>query len=491
MKKPEFKKFFSSSLSKNKEALNTKTAKIGGYSFIMAVIVLAIVIAVNVFVSYLPATYTEFDISSAQLYSLTSDSKAVVQNLEDEVTIYWIVQSGEEDTVIEKLLDVYDALSDNLSVVKKDPDIYPTFAEQYTSDTVTNNSLIVVSGSKSRYISYDEIYTYDTSSYYTSGSVSQSFDGESLITSAIDYVISDELPQAYVLTGHGEADLSDTLSTALEKANIETTEFSLLNEDEIPEDCDVILVNSPSSDLSEDELTILEEYMDNGGHIVVLSGPQQDGALTNFEALLNYVGVTVSEGIVVDENRDNYAFNYPYILLPTIESSDITDALIDADSNVIMAISSGLTIGESTSYTVTSLLDTSSDSFSKIAGYALDTYEKEDGDIDGPFSVAISAENSSEGSLVWIASDYIMDDTYNSYSSGANSDFVMNAISWKMEESDSLTIRSKSLDYTYLTISESAATVLKVVMIFLLPAGYLLYGIDEVVRRRKQSISRQ
>ncbi len=491
MKKIDIKGILSNKLSKNKEALNTKTAKIGGYSFIIAVVVLAIVIAINVFVSSLPSTLTQFDISSAQLYSLTSDSKAVVQNLEDEVTIYWICQAGQEDTVIEKLLDVYDSLSDNLTVVEKDPDTYPTFAEQYTSETVTNNSLIVVSGSKSRYISYEDMYPYDTSEYYTTGSVSQSFDGESLITSAVDYVVSDELPQVYVLTGHGEASLSDTLTSALEKANIETTEFSLLNEDEISEDCDVILVNSPTSDLSEDELTILEEYTDNGGHIVVLSGPQQESALTNFEALLNYVGVTVNEGIVVDENRDNYAFNYPYILLPTIESSDITDSLIDASSNVIVPISAGLTIGESTTYTVTSLLDTSSDSFSKVAGYSLETYEKEDGDIDGPFSVAISAENSSEGSLVWIASDYIMDDTYNSYSSGANSDFVMNAISWKMEETDSLTIRSKSLDYNYLTISASAATVLKVVMIFLLPVGYLLYGIDEVVRRRKQSISKQ
>ena len=197
----------------------------------------------------------------------------------------------------------------------------------------------------------------------------------------------------------------------------------------------------------------------------------------------------MTEGIVIDTNRDNYAFDYPYFLLPTIESSDITDALIEENSNVIMPIAAGLTIENSAgAYTVTSLLDTSSSAYSKAAGYDINTYEKEDGDVDGPFSLAIAAENSNDGSLVWIASDYLLEDQYNSYSSGANEDFFMNAMSWKMEDAESLSIRSKSLDYNYLTISASAATLLKVIMIGVLPVGYLLYGIDEVVRRRKVSL---
>ncbi len=490
IKKPDFHKIsLKKALESNRESLNTKTAKIGGYSFVMAVIVLAIVIAINVFVSYLPTTITQFDISAAQLYSLTSSSKAVVGNIEDDVTIYWICQSGQESTVIEKLLDVYDSLSDHLTVEKKDPDTYPTFASTYTDETVTNNSVIVVSGDKSRYISYESMFEVDESSYYTTGSGSQSFDGEGLITTAIDYVVSDELPQVYVLTGHGEADMTTTMSSALESANMETTEFSLLNEDEIPEEADLILINSPTSDLSEEEVTILKEYIDNGGHIVVLSGPQQETELTNLEALLEYVGVSVSEGIVIDTNRENYAFDYPYFLLPTIESSDITDPLVEENSYVIMPISAGLTINNTAgSYTVTSLLDTSSDAYSKVAGYSLTTYDKEDGDVDGPFSLAITAENSSEGSLVWIASDYLLDDQYNSYSSGANSDFFMNAVSWKMEDTESLSIRSKSLDYSYLTISASASTLIKIILIGVVPIGYLLYGIDEVVRRRKVSL---
>lgn len=476
-------------LARNRQALGTRTAKVGGYSFVLSLVVLAILIAVNVLASKLPTSWTQFDISAAQLYSLTSDTKVVVTNLQQDVTIYWISQAGKEDTVIEKLLDRYQELSDHITVVKKDPDVYPTFAQQYTDETVANNSLVVESGDKSRYISYDNIYQYDTASYYTTGSVSQSFDGEGQITSAIDYVVSTDLPQVYLLSGHGEQALSDTFSDELQRSNYETVaDFSLLNVDAIPEDCDVLLINAPTSDISDEELAMLRDYVQGGGKLVVLSGPQQNADLPNLQALLSDYGVSVNDGVVVDTNRDYYAFTAPYVLMPEIESSDITDPLKDGDYHVIVPIAAGLTVGENNGgATVTELLKTSSDSFSKAAGYAMTTYDKEDGDTDGPFALAVSVEDSNAGGrLLWVASDYLLDDTYNSYSSGANLDFVMNGLSWMIGDTDAVSIRSKSLDYNYLTISSSSAAWLKVCMIGIIPVGFLLLGLDEVLRRRKK-----
>lgn len=476
-------------LARNRQALSTRTAKVGGYSFVLSLVVLAILIAVNVLASKLPTSWTQFDISAAQLYSLTSDTKVVVTNLQQDVTIYWISQAGKEDTVIQKLLDRYQELSDHITVVKKDPDVYPTFAQQYTGETVMNNSLVVESGDKNRYISYDNIYQYDTGSYYTTGSVSQSFDGEGQITSAIDYVVSTDLPQVYLLSGHGEAALPETFADELERSNYETVEdFSLLNVDAIPEECDVLLINAPTSDISDEELTMLRSYVQGGGKLVVLSGPQENADLPNLQALLSDYGVTVNDGVVVDTNRDYYAFTAPYVLMPEIESSDITDPLKDGDYHVIVPIAAGLTVGEDNGgATVTSLLKTSTDSFSKAAGYAMTTYDKEDGDIDGPFTLAVSVEDANAGGrLLWVASDYLLDDMYNSYSSGANLDFVMNGLSWMIGNTDAVSIRSKSLDYNYLTISSSSAAWLKVCMIGIIPVGFLLLGLDEVLRRRKK-----
>lgn len=476
-------------LARNRQALNTRTAKVGGYSFVLSLVVLAILIAVNVLASKLPTSWTQFDISAAQLYSLTSDTKVVVTNLQQDVTIYWISQAGKEDTVIQKLLDRYAELSDHIQVVKKDPDVYPTFAQQYTDETVANNSLVVESGDKSRYIGYDNIYQVDTGSYYTTGSVSQSFDGEGQITSAIDYVVSTDLPQVYLLSGHGEAEPSQTLSDELQRSNYETvSDFSLLNVDAIPEDCDLLLINAPTSDISSEELTMLQDYITGGGKVVVLSGPQEDADLPNLQTLLTHYGVTFTDGVVVDTNRDYYAFTAPYVLMPEIQSSDITDPLMDGDYHVIVPIAQGLTVGEDTTgATVTPLLQTSSDSFAKAAGYAMTTYDKEDGDVDGPFTLAVSVEDSAAGGrLLWVASDYLLDDMYNSYSSGANLDFLMNGMTWMIGDTDGVSIRSKSLDYNYLTISSSSAAWLKLCMIGIIPVGFLLLGVDEVLRRRKK-----
>ena len=71
-------------------------------------------------------------------------------------------------------------------VVKKNPDVFPTFTEQYTNETVQNNSLIVECGDRSRFIGYDDIYIQEADVY--SYSYNTSFDGEGAITSAIDYV---------------------------------------------------------------------------------------------------------------------------------------------------------------------------------------------------------------------------------------------------------------------------------------------------------------
>ena len=120
----------------------------GSYSLAVTAVVLAILIVVNIFASTLPSSITKLDISSSKLYSITSNTKAVVNNLQQDVTIYWIVQADMEDSIIENLLSKYESLSDHIEVVKKNPDVFPTFTQSYTDETVPNNSLIVESGER-------------------------------------------------------------------------------------------------------------------------------------------------------------------------------------------------------------------------------------------------------------------------------------------------------------------------------------------------------
>ena len=135
---------------------------------------------------------------------------------------------------------------------------------------------------------------------------------------------------------------------------------------------------------------------------------------------------------------------------------------------------------------VTELLTTSETAFSKTDGYGLTTYEKEEGDTDGPFAVAVSVACGNDGQMIWFTSSHFLDDMYNAYSSGANLDLGMNALSSLIGESEAVAIRSKSLNYNYLTISDSTASLLKTVMIGVFPLLYLGIGICVVVRRRRK-----
>ena len=205
-------------LSSGNSERNRQATKGGSYSLAVTAVVLAILVVVNIFVSALPTHLTRYDISSSQLYSITSNTKAVVNALEQDVSIYWIVQSGAEDPVIENLLGKYQSLSDHIAVAKKNPDVYPAFAEQYTDEVVQNNSLVVECGDKHRYIGIDDIYLGEINIY--SGTYNASdFDGEGAITSAIDYVTSEEYPQVYILEGHGEAELPASFAEQIEKEN--------------------------------------------------------------------------------------------------------------------------------------------------------------------------------------------------------------------------------------------------------------------------------
>ena len=448
----------------------------GSYSLVITAVVLALLIVVNILVSILPTPMTQYDISASKLYSITSNTKVVVNALQEDVTIYWIVQSGKEDQVIENLLGKYDSLSDHIQVVKKNPDVYPTFAQQYTDETAENNSLVVECGDRSRFISYDDIYLQEAD--MTTYSYNTSFDGEGAITSAIDYVVNEEQPQVYVLEGHGESELPSTFSDQIERENIELHTFSLLTVDTIPADADCIMIYGPTSDISTEEKDMLADYVAGGGKLMVMAGPVESGSLDNLLSLLSDYGVTATDGIVIEGDREHYAFQLPFALMPDMASSDITDSLIEEHYFPIMPISQGLTVGDTPSgATVTALLTTSDLSFSKTAGYDLSTYEKEDGDVDGPLAVGVSITCDSGGQLTWFSSSDFLDDMYNAYSSGANVNLGMNALSSMIGESEAMAIRSKSLNYNYLTISDSTSSLLKVAMIGVFPLVYLGVGI--------------
>ena len=202
-------------MNDNKKSINRKYLKIGSFSMVMCLIVIAVVIAVNLFAAELPSTLTKYDMSALDLFSITEETEQILAGVDTDVTFYILTQRGGEDPNIVELLDRYSALNPHIKVKTVDPIENPAFIEQYTSSQLNDNSVIAESALRSYVLDYYDIYTQtlDTSyteeelyqyyyTYYTFPTVT-SFAGELAFTTAVDYVTRSDLPTVYTLNGHG------------------------------------------------------------------------------------------------------------------------------------------------------------------------------------------------------------------------------------------------------------------------------------------------
>ena len=473
-----------------KGSFRTRTFRAGGYSLAAAAVVIAIAVAVNLVVGALPADWTKTDLTSTGLYSLSSQTQQMVSALEDEVTVYWIVQSDTEDNTIGELLERYQDLSKNLKVERKDPVVYPNFAQQYTTSTLYNNSLIVTCGDRSRYISYYDIYVTDYSSYYTTGTASTQFDGESQLTSAIDYVTNEDLPVVYTLTGHGESQLPSTLSDGAAEENVLLSELSLLTQESVPEDADALIIYAPQSDISTDEKDMLLTYLQGGGKLLLVTD-YTETAMPNLAEVMAYYGTSLADGIVMEGDSSHHMRGSSYYLLPDIGSHDITSPLADGGYYVLMPVAQGISVSDELreGLTVTQLLTTTSASYAKADAYNLTTYDKEEGDLEGPFALGVAISEEVEGGttgIVWLTTSYMFNDDVDMLVSGANTDLFLNALDWMCQRESSISIRAKDLSTEYLTVPSADVSTWSLILVVTLPLAFILAGAYITVTRRKR-----
>lgn len=471
-----------------RNSFRSRAFRAGGYS-LAAAIVIAIAVALNLMVGALPASWTKVDLTDTGLYSLSSQTEQLVAGLEEDVTVYWIVQDGSQDSTMEQLLERYKSLSKHLDVVEKDPVVYPSFAQQYTDATLYNNSLIVVCGDRSRYISYYDIYVTDYSSYYTNGTTSTQFAGESELTSAIDYVTNEDLPTVYTLTGHGESDLPSELSEGAEDENLLLEELSLVNGEDVPEDADAIILYSPQRDISSDEKDALLTYLQGGGKLLLVTD-YTDTDMPNLAELMEYYGTALMDGIVLEGDSDHHMRGYNYYLLPDINSHDITQPLMDG-YYILMPVAQGITVSDELrdGLTVTQLLTTSDSAYAKADGYNITTFDKEEGDTDGPFALGVAITEEVEGGqtgIVWLTTSYMFDSDNNMRVAGANNDLFLNALDWMCQRESAISIRAKDLSTEYLTVPSSTASTWSLILVAVVPLAFLACGAVVTIRRRRR-----
>ena len=467
------------------DSFRTRSFRAGGYSVLAAALVIAIAVVVNLMAAKLPKT----DLSSQELFTLSDQTVELAEGLDEPVTVYWLVSQGSEDSYLTQLLDRYDHLSQNLTVEKVDPVVYPTFASNYTDEEITMNSMILVSEKRSCYVSYESLYQYDYSTYASPGSYGVQFAGESEVTRALDYVTSDSLARAAVITGHGEVALSGTFSAALRSLNLETETLDLLTVEKVPEGTDCVLIYAPAQDLSESERDVLLAYLAGGGSVMLVTDCEVGEEFVNLNAVTGAYGMTAQSGILVEGDGDHCLSSYPYYLIPELGDHAITRPLSEGGYRMIAPFAGGLSIAEELpqGVTVTALLSTTEDAFSKAEGLLASTVEQEVGDTPGPFTVAAAMSDETTGArMVWLGSAMVLDEETNAISAGANEDFFLNAMAWMCGHESAISIHPKQLDTNTLTVSAADASRLTVVLCFVIPALFVITGAVVVIRRRRR-----
>ncbi len=466
----------------------------GAYASALAVIVLVVVILVNLVINAVPTKYTEFDISTGQMFTLSETTVSMMKSLDKDVTAYFLAETGNEDTNISRILDRYAGESSHFTWQQRDPALYPTFADQYDAGDASTNSVIIVCGDNHTVVDYSDMYDYSYSSNY---SYTMNFDAENALTTAIAQVTRENTYTMYALTGHGESSLGSDFTDTLANAGVTVTDLNL-NTGEIPSDAAALIINVPQADLSDLDADALRGYLSDGGKVIVATSLLYD--TPNLDAVLAEYGMERQAGLLVETDANYYAYRYAgTYLLPSIKSNDITSGM--ADGMFVFAPSAqGIitlddtdasqteeTAESASGLTHTALLSTSVNAYSMLDYETATVLQKGDNDPTGSFDLAVAAEDESTGAqLVWINCGNIFLDEINAAVSGGNAQFLGSIVNWMNGEENNVVIDAKSMSAETLTIPSGVVAPLGVLFVFLVPLVFLVAGIFiSVVRRRR------
>ena len=469
--------------------------KMGGTQAVLCAVALLIAIMVNLIVAELPATYTQFDLSNDGLFTLSEQTEQICESLTEPVTLYHVVETGSEDDRIVSLLERYDAAGSNIRVEQVDPVLYPAFTTQYTDQVVSGGSVIVECGTRYKVVDNVNIIVpvITNQDYYmlTGQPDGYEFNGEGAITSAISYVTTGELPVIYTLEGHSEAGLPESLQSLILQDNYTLGTVNLMSANGIPEDCSALVIVSPKNDLSQNELDLLLSYMEQGGSVILMSD-YGTGSRPNFDKLMEAYGLQFVDGVVVERDGNYYfASGYNHYLLPGIANHAITESLIENNQYVLMPQTMGITETEShrSSLNMSVLLSSTGQSYAKPNAITATTMEKEDGDIDGPFSLATvvtEAVGDGESKLAVFATSLMLDESFDGLVAGANSDLFLSTLGWMAGYEEGMSIHAKPLAADALVVPASDANLWSAALVIGLPLFVLCAGAIVVFDRRKK-----
>ncbi len=490
--------------------LNKRRLKYGANNTVLIVGAIVIFVLVNLLAAALSEKFpaTRIDLTENGLYEIGKATKDVLSELDEgdnDVTVYYMRDSGEKDSYVNEVILKYVAASKKL----KYEDVFyikdPGFVNRFTDiENVSEHSLIIENASNGRHrmISYIDMFEISsdasTGQRYPSAAVL-----ESRLTNALAYVISQEETVVCFTTDHGEPSPSEMVNV-LAGENITAAQFSLKMAD-VPDQCQMLYIISPVDDFLPEEIDRLDDYLDRGGSVQIAVEPYFE--LPRLEAYLAEWGVSLGDNVVAEGNP-NYSTQNPNngldVIFPQVVESGLTKDVVSKNVPVFATLCRSVSfkqdnLGAITEKTVF---------YTTKQGMAYELLYDENGEtngmgegVQGVYDLAVYLEKTvgedydktarllvAGSSSFWGVTQYAevadMTGFLRESSIGNNSFFVGSSYEMIGLNSTKLTIEGKSLSSTRLIMTESQQKMYRMIFCFALPVAIILAGIIIWLRRR-------
>jgi len=443
----------------------------------------------------------DIDVTKEKLYTLSEESIKQTKDIQNDVQI--IIMGNAEESSYEYLLDLtkqYHNHNENINVEYIDLTQRPDVAAEYSITDVSQVSLLISiqSGERETILSNQDLYAIDYTTYQQIDKTEQK------ITNGIVGVTIENQPIIYFLTGHNEKSINSemmTLAAYIENESNKIDTLNLLVTNQVPEDCSVLVIASPTSDFSENEANLIKDYINKGGKILWMQDSElKETNRPNVESILALYGVTIpTEGIIFEQDESKMASGTPDIILPKVAVTEFTDQ-IATDGGVFLFDATRIDLVDETKQeelglTVQEILTTSDTAFYRksfnTASSSANSLEEVKSYLVGAMITKAINQDTDSTLIVYsnnlFATDYLVSENISSPMIGImnNKDLVLNSISTLSEREDTITIRKDTGTVTYTATESQHQIVLWI--IFGVPLLIIILGIIVwQIRRRKK-----
>lgn len=482
-------------------ALRRKWLVNGTKTFLIIAILFVAYVALNLAIVRLDLP--EIDVTANKIYTLSDSSKKAIEKLDQDIKIY--AYGFEENSSLIKFLKQYNKANEKIT--------YEILTPETNMQMIQENDLqdgyyvlIIESGDSKKVIdASSDFSSYDYTTYQTIDTTEQT------ITNSILALSQENKPKVYFVTGHEEYSSEETgvLTSFLTNESFEVNSLNITTQNAIPDDCDILAILSPNTDLLDNEAVIIKDYINKGGKIYFsMDVISETVTLPNIQSVLDEFGVSVQNGYILEYDKDKGNSRYPYIFMPELSSTNPITSEIYSDSFMWLAYSAKLNYKsdeELTNLNVTkeTLLSTTENAIfvsdlSSDMATAAQTAETGKADIASLMTKTITKTNEAgeeetvEAKLIVsasgsFASDYIVSELTSNYPIsylGSNKDFIINAFSYLGEKGNTLSIRKDMANSTYMPTQKQNAIVMSIIVG--VPIIIILVGIVITAYRKKR-----